>query len=173
MDIGDEDQNLNTPAAIHINIYLPLYDAGARVMSSSWGASTNDYSLDAFNSDTFMKSYPESIILYAAGNDGDEGSGSVVSPSTGKNVVSVGAGLNDYKSWKSITGTSNKSKYNLNNIASFSSKGPTSDGRIKPDIMGQGYYIKSSSADNTASAGHTSNVVFAGTSMVFENYHIE
>ena len=80
-------------------------------------------------------------MVFAAGNCGDattddlinrcsvldEGEGTVLSPAQGKNVVAVGA--------SESAGVSGK---DLDTVSSFSSKGPTIDGRIKPDVLAPG-----------------------------------
>ena len=87
-----------------------------------------------------------SYICTAAGNNGTTTGttnlaySTVASPSTSKNCVTVGAGLNDHQSWLAYGGTD--TLFNSNNIADFSSKGPTSDGRLKPDIVAPGKLIR-------------------------------
>ncbi|KAN0030671.1 hypothetical protein ACTA71_009312 [Dictyostelium dimigraforme] len=59
--------------------------------------------------------------------------------------------------------------YNENNICSFSSKGPTHDGRMKPDIVAPGQYItsaRSNGANSTDQCGDGSlpNTNTSGTS---------
>jgi len=63
---------------------------------------------------------------------------------TGKNIISVGA-------WTSTA----KSGYGLtkNTIAGFSSKGPTADGRMKPDISAPGAVLASSVPNTSAVTG--------------------
>ena len=63
---------------------------------------------------------------------------------TGKNIISVGA-------WT----TTAKSGYGLtkNTIAGFSSKGPTADGRMKPDISAPGAVLASSVPNTSAVTG--------------------
>ncbi|EFA81025.1 ABC transporter B family protein [Heterostelium album PN500] len=70
--------------------------------------------------------------------------------------------------------TSNTALYNQNNIASFSSKGPTHDSRVKPDIVAPGQFIISSMSNgqnNTNQCGATgalstdSLLALEGTSM--------
>ena len=63
--------------------------------------------------------------MFAAGNSGP-GQGSVGSPSTAKSALSVGA---------TRRGTG------AEQMASFSSCGPTDDGRIKPDLVAPGEKI--------------------------------
>ena len=86
-----------------------------------------------------MWDYPESVILIAAGNDGESGSNTVGSPATCKNGISVGASLNDETSWN-LNGrvSTDAAKLSKNALAMFSSRGPTADGRLKPDICGVG-----------------------------------
>jgi len=105
-----------------------------------------------------MYEYPDSLILFAAGNDGSQGWNSVVSPSTNKNGISCGAGLNDQNSFMENEGDFEKSimqksspqtqilpfyegetLISVNELAYFSSRGPTADGRLKPDIIGPGW----------------------------------
>lgn len=50
------------------------------------------------------------------------------------------------------------------NMASFSSMGPTLDGRIKPDIVAPGDSITSSSSDNMLSTQQCTFTVLSGTS---------
>src|SRR5512133_3724479 len=64
------------------------------------------------------------IIVNSIGNEGADKVGSLVAPADVDAVISVGA-LN-------ISG---------NSIASFSSTGPTSDGRIKPDLVARGEFV--------------------------------
>jgi serine protease AprX len=64
------------------------------------------------------------IIVNSMGNEGADKKGSLVAPADVDAVISVGA--------LDISG---------NAIASFSSTGPTSDGRIKPDLVARGAYV--------------------------------
>ncbi|KAN0027505.1 hypothetical protein ACTFIU_010464 [Dictyostelium citrinum] len=78
------------------------------------------------------------LIVNSAGNDGNKGIGS---PADGKYVISVGAVDQNGK------------------VASFSSIGPSADGRVKPDIMGFG--VKNYHA---SSSGYSSYSIGSGTS---------
>jgi hypothetical protein len=95
--------------------------------------------------DIFMWDHPDSLIFVAAGNDGDTGTengvGTVGTPATHKNGVSVGASLNSIESFKAynlISLFGQKGEYNDRSLASFSSRGPTKDGRLKPEVCGVG-----------------------------------
>ena len=64
---------------------------------------------------------------------------------TGNSIISVGA-YTSKNSWTSFSGTNQTapSSSNIGSIAAFSSKGPTIDGRIKPDITAPGNILASS-----------------------------
>ena len=68
--------------------------AGARIHSNSWGANINAYTLPTADVDEFMHSFDEMLILFAAGNSGQEGPGSIGAPATCKNCLTVGASEN-------------------------------------------------------------------------------
>ncbi len=110
------------------------YDQGARVHSNSWGDNENaevqnTYSTGSEDVDAFVWSHPDMVVVFAAGNAGPF-AGSVSSPSTAKNCLSVG-------------GTWNGDGVNL--VYLVSGRGPTGDGRIKPDVMAP--------ANNTSARG--------------------
>jgi serine protease AprX len=73
------------------------------------------------------------IVVFAAGN---EGFGGIREPATAKNIITVGA-------------TGNNVNLDPDQIASFSSNGPTNDGRRKPDVMAPGYRVTSCQAGST------------------------
>jgi uncharacterized membrane protein/subtilisin family serine protease len=128
------------------------YTSGAVVQSNSWGggySGTYDYSAASYDicvrdSDNVLPGNQSLSVCFSAGNLGQYGAGSVVPPSTAKNVISVGATDNS----------------NGQSIAYFSSRGPCDDGRIKPDLMAPGMTV-TSCAGNSAS----SYVGAQGTSM--------
>lgn len=141
------------------------YDAGARVYNISMSFSGQGrYDLIAWHIDDFVWRHPDMVVVVAAGNesrdanrDGRVESGSVTSPGTAKNVITVGAtesirrdiGLdmtwgqawpNDFPA--PPLGTDHLAN-NPNHIAAFSGRGPTRDGRIKPDVLAPGTNIVS------------------------------
>lgn len=75
------------------------------------------------------------VTMTAAGNEGNTSWGYITAPADGFNTIAVGA--------VNITG----------NAASFSSRGPTFDGRIKPDISALGVTVFGAAA----SGGYYSN----------------
>jgi len=97
-----------------------------KLMSNSWGNSVNGaYTANAAQVDQFMWDHPDFLVFFSNGNDGPSG-GSVGSPATAKNCVSVG-------------GCQNASGYTQ--IYAFSSRGPTQDGRYKPTILTPGQNV--------------------------------
>jgi hypothetical protein len=72
------------------------WDQGARLHSNSWGDEENflphnRYTERAADVDRFVWEHPVMAVLFAAGNAGQEGDDTVISPATAKNVVAVGA----------------------------------------------------------------------------------
>ena len=110
----------------------------AHVQSNSWGAQSSwgQYTSDSRSADSFLHDYDDFLVLFAAGNEGSQGAQSIAPPATAKNVLTVGA---------STTGRPGTAS--AGQVASFSSIGPTADGRIKPDIIAPGVQICSSRAE--------------------------
>jgi hypothetical protein len=96
-----------------------------------------------------MWNHKDFLIFFAAGNSGP-GTGTVGSPSTAKSAVSVGA---------TLRGTS------ANSMASFSSCGPTDDGRIKPEVTIPGSGIISAANDRNIASNNCNTRSMSGTSM--------
>ncbi len=88
------------------------------------------------------------IVIVAAGNSGPK-EGTILSPGISRNVITVGA-VDDKRTIDPSDDT----------IAPFSSRGPTIEGLVKPDIVAPGVNIKSLS--NTSYDGYHS---LSGTSM--------
>jgi hypothetical protein len=141
------------------------------------------YNVEAAQFDRVVYSHPTFLPVVAAGNDrnddgpssgsyrtltrqgtwqtktitsdrrdpdgGPEGYDSISGASLAKNVLTVG---------------SVRFSQNQASVSSFSSFGPTDDGRIKPDLVGSGEQIFSTLASGIAAYGHSS-----GTSMASPN----
>ena len=137
------------------------YNAGARIHTNSWGSQSGfgDYSTQSEDADDRTStwdqywSYDGMTVLFAAGNERDDG---VSSPGTAKNVITVGGHKNRY------SGAPDEMYY-------WSSRGPTDDGRIKPDLVAPGDYVRSCKAQEASSAGgswsNTWYMEYSGTSM--------
>ncbi|MCL6451913.1 MAG: S8 family serine peptidase [Acetobacteraceae bacterium] len=129
----------------YFGFWEQAYNAGARINSNSWGSNSGGaYGASDSDADRVTRTYRQYVLSIAAGNSGSSGSNTVGSPACAKNVITVGA-----------TETSTPE-----NIAYFSSRGPTDDSRIKPDVMAPGSYI--TSAQRGVVDGYTQ---MQGTSM--------
>ncbi|HYV08324.1 MAG TPA: S8 family serine peptidase [Thermoplasmata archaeon] len=115
----DYDDLFGPPGLVYNDAVAPV-----RVHSNSWGADTNVYDVQARMVDAFVWAHPDMTILFAAGNAGS-GSGTVGTPGTAKDIVTVGGAYNPDPV---IAGAQN-------DLAALSSRGPTIDGRIKPTIV--------------------------------------
>ncbi len=133
-DIGNDQDGCLDGADNPIPLYLQALSGGARIHSDSYGGSNADGTYDSTDraADQFLFDHEEMALFFAAGNDGPDQT-TIGSPANGKNVISVGA-----------LGHGNSTA-----VASFSSRGPTADGRVKPDLMAPG--VATVSAAGTAS----------------------
>lgn len=137
MDIGDSSGALRLPLDSQIlNTGFPE----AKIHSASWGSTVNAYTTQARNFDQYMYDNDEFLIVVAAGNSGNgDAPNTVGTPATAKNIIAVGAHHN--------AGTSTPSRgLGPSYIADFSSRGPTLDGRTKPDILAPGKAVLSAGA---------------------------
>jgi len=152
-DIGVAGQPfLDVPRSLRRELFPPAKESGAAIHTNSWGSTANRYTLNARDIDQYSYENEEFVVLVAAGNDGSRGRGSLGSPATAKNCISVGASVN------AATGS-------IEDMASFSSRGPTSDGRIKPDIAAPGHAVDSANSSPNPSAATCSITRQSGTSM--------
>ncbi len=105
---------------IHLGRGLP-YTILQHSGSWGWGNSSGTYLLQDASTDAYVYANPDFLNLYAAGNE--YSSTRIRNPGMAKNILTVGAMLNSTNSTQ---------------IASFSSRGPTQDNRIKPNITAPG-----------------------------------
>lgn len=136
-------------------IFRQAFQQGARIHNNSWGDQENNpdrsrYTAGSEDADQFMWNNKDFILVFAAGNAGREGLMTIGSPSTGKNVVSVGA---------------TERGAGAEGIAVFSSCGTTTDGRVKPDVTMPGAGILSAAADGDLSTSNCTTRAISGTSM--------
>jgi hypothetical protein len=145
-------------------------DSGAALHTNSWGsAAAGRYTTDSEDVDEYVWLHKDFTILFAAGNEGVDGDangvvdlGSVGSPGTAKNCITVGASESDRSSggynpggacsawgtcWPSDFPADPVRSDRLSNdpagLAAFSSRGPTRDDRLKPDVVAPGTNIAS------------------------------
>ena len=166
---NDNTGNFQSPSLN--NLLNTAYNAGARTHTNSWGSSaasqqgkynseTEDVDSRANYYDRYYNGVEGLTILFAAGNDGPN-SGTVSPPATAKNIISVGNHKNRYSGSPDV-------------MMSGSSRGPTDDGRIKPDLVAPGGYVRSCRAQEATDTGSStwSNsyyLEYTGTSMATPN----
>ncbi|HYP28851.1 MAG TPA: S8 family serine peptidase [Blastocatellia bacterium] len=136
------------------NLESKGYNDGARISTNSWGAAVGGaYDVRAQTYDALVRdsqpagsTFPtagnqEMVIIFSAGNSG-AGANTIGSPGTGKNIISVGAAENVQAfGGADFCGINDAGADNANDIISFSSRGPTDDGRVKPDIQAPGTHV--------------------------------
>jgi hypothetical protein len=151
-------------------LFRQAHAAGARVHTNSWGAPVGGvYNQNARAVDRFVWEHPDFLVLFSAGNSGVDSNvdgvidaDSVGSPGTAKNCLTVGASENNRPAgsqpkpgrdirwdqfgsplrWPVLHAAGHVSD-DIDGMAPFSSRGPTDDGRIKPDVVAPGTNVLS------------------------------
>jgi hypothetical protein len=162
------------------------YNNGARISTNSWGAnSAGAYNADSQAYDTLVRDAQptgatfsaagnqEMVICFSAGNAGS-GATTIGTPGTAKNIICVGAG-EGVQAFGGADGCAiaDAGADNANDMATFSSRGPCTDGRKKPDIVAPGTHISGGvvqqavpGATGLADACFTGNGVCGGSSTI-------
>jgi hypothetical protein len=156
---------------------LSAYNAGANITSNSWGSNVAGlYDAEAQAYDALTRdasSTPpgnqEMLHVFSAGNAGLSGPQTVGSPAP-KNVLTVGAteGVRDVGI---PDGCGSTGSATADDIANFSSRGPTSDGRNKPDIVARHAYSGPASQDPAIMAWASATVSPAGQTLYMVQRH--
>lgn len=179
-DVGQHDGSLDGLAVGQTDLQQQAHDSGARIHNDSYGipaasaGDQNTYDLDSQDLDEVMWRLRHYTIFFSAGNDGASPGGLGGGGSTAKNTLSVGATVNGSQG--------------AEDLAFFSSHGPTSDGRFKPDLMAPGDTINSATenapvggqsqtdppnnncATSTASGTSFSSPTLAGAGLLVRQY---
>lgn len=194
-----EDGSLRGIPEDNGDLMRQAYADGARIHTNSWGGPTGGnllaptyggYVETSQQVDQAAWEHKDVLILFAAGNQGVDANGdgvvdpdSIGQPGTAKNVLTVGAsenlrpGDNGGCSWGACFSDYGANPIadddvsdNASGMAAFSSRGPTDDGRIKPDIVAPGTNVVSArSRHPLAGSGwgeyNASYIYEGGTSM--------
>lgn len=157
------------------DLYLQAYTGGARIHTNSWGStSAGAYTTYSNQTDDFMNTHQDMLILFSAGNSGIDSNSdgkvdldSIGSPGTAKNCLTIGASEN-YRNpsgnvftygtaWPTDFPTdpvnSDQIDDNMDGLAAFSSRGPTDDNRYKPELVAPGTNIISVKSQATSGTG--------------------
>lgn len=119
-----------------VNLLEQEYGAGARISTNSWGSS-GSYSGYGLAADVACWAHEDLLLLFSAGNSGG---GGVNGSAACKNCLAVGASENFDSTFADAFGI-----LDPENMTNFSSRGPTADGRIKPDVVAPGHFVHSAS----------------------------
>ncbi|MCC6819423.1 MAG: S8 family serine peptidase [Verrucomicrobia subdivision 3 bacterium] len=160
----------------YANLQSRAYQDGARISANSWGMTNNSYTVDAQAYDALVRDAQpdgsafaapgnqEMVIVFAAGNRGTN-LNTVGAPGTAKNVITVGAAENVRSSTVANGGNSSfgndgcgysdANSDSASDLASFSSHGPCSDGRQKPDLVAPGSHITGGVAQSVSATNGT------------------
>jgi hypothetical protein len=162
------------PVSLHDLFAVPYENDRARIHSNSWGSVGNFgvYDSQAHEVDDFIYTHRDILICFAAGNDGTDRDAngqidpnSVTPPGTAKNCLTVGACENHRPGQTLTYGQGWPRDFPANPIktdrvandpegmVAFSSRGPTNDQRIKPDVVAPGSFILSTRSRATRSEG--------------------
>ncbi len=150
----------------------PYNDDDARIHTNSWGSTLGDgsYNSNSAEVDEFVWNNPDCVIIFSAGNEGVDRNAngvidprSITPPGTARNCITIGATENNrpdftvtYQqgfSYPANPIASDRMADNPEGMVAFSSRGPTTDGRIKPDLVAPGSFILSTRSRNTNSTG--------------------
>lgn len=137
------------------------YRSGARIHVLAWGsAAGGTYDNDSYEADLYLREHREALVLVAAGNSGSDRNGdrvidggSLESPATAKNAMTIGATEGSDPNGFPVTWSRLQAEGRVfanaadladpvygqpERMALLSSAGPTSDGRTKPDLSAPG-----------------------------------
>ena len=177
--VGDFGNILCVPDNIENYLFAPAYSKGARIHTNSWGGTSGNesnpygvYTSYSHQADSAAWNMKDMAILFAAGNAGEDRDenglvdlDSLASPGTAKNVITVGASENLRTGFTVTWGAgfpadnwvdpifNDPIADDQDGMAPFSSRGPTDDGRIKPDLVAPGTLIISARSHDPNSPG--------------------
>lgn len=131
-------------------IVAGAYELGARIGNNSWGGAGSNYNSVDAEYDAIVRDVNQDpgdgeqafLPVFSVGNEGPTAY-SIGWPATAKNVLSVGASEGYRPGFTDGCGTLSTDSDSVDHVAVFSSRGPTGDGRIKPDIVAPGSHIHS------------------------------
>ncbi|TYB50078.1 S8 family serine peptidase [Nonomuraea sp. PA05] len=160
----DEQGEWSLPEDLR-RLFGPVYDAdGVRVHNNSWGTIEVGlpYEYGGWEIDDFVWNHPDMVICFAASNDATDGDGdgvidrgTVGGVAAAKNCITVGASENARPDLTKTYGElkpdgfpaepirSDRMADAAHGMAAFSNRGPTKEGRYKPDLVAPGTSVLS------------------------------
>ncbi len=164
----EDDDSGNFGGVSMDTLLRKAYEGNSHIHTNSWGTSGyfGEYTTSSEDTDSRTNQYDQfwsyngMLVLISAGNDGSD-SDTITPPATAKNAVTVG---NHHNRGGGAPST----------LSDSSSRGPTDDGRIKPDVTAPGAWVRSclsQDATETSGSSWTSQwyLEYSGTSMAAPN----
>lgn len=160
---GQPSNRLSLPSDLD-SLFEQALSSGAHIHTNSWGSEADGaYTSYAQDVDEFVWDHKDFVILFAAGNyaadsdqDGVVDLGSMAAPATAKNCITVGAAEGDrptgggkdilwgMEGWFPAEPlASDHFSDDPGGMAAYSGRGPTVDGRVKPDLVAPGTNVLS------------------------------
>lgn len=153
-DINGYNHVLNSPTT---NTTL-----GVMVTSTSYSQGCNDYTTDTQTGDQILHDNPTLLHVYSAGNNG----GADCGYGAGAGWANVTGG---YKQGKNVIACGNLNY--LDALEASSSRGPSSDGRVKPDICANGAGQLSTDGPNDYQVGGGTSAACPGIAGIVTQLH--
>ena len=149
--IADSGELFGNSQKTLVDLLTNAFDAESRIHTNSWGPGWSGqvpYNNSSVDLDTFVSDHGDMVVCFAAGNDGAETTtlGHIGAQAAAKNCITVGSCENKRKSKNAKCDTFKADgalEGNPDKISWFSSRGPTIEGRIKPDVVAPGAMILS------------------------------
>ncbi len=160
LDASDDDDYLYIPS----NLETLVANSGASVHSASWGSYTGgEYNDMASRWDSMARANPTVCPVQSAGNDGPDG----VVGATQKGGLIVAACLSRAAAFANLDSNQRTHQPELfahTSQIDFSSRGPSADGRLIPQVCAPGFQVWVPYALYPSTSDHTDYVRADGTS---------
>ncbi len=160
-------------------VLFQAYQQGVRIHSNSWGdrqgtpadqtPPTGNYGTGARDLDAFVDAHPDMLVVFNTGNAGSDGVETTLSsPGCAKNTLQVGG--------MQFLGNGKRQ------VVFYSGKGPTLDGRLKPELVGPASVLAGDSDfdvttrncdDSTQGGTSWSSPTVAGAAALARQYYRE
>jgi len=186
-DISSVEGVLNIPAD-ETALFQSAAAAGAKIFVVTWGSgNTSFYTTQAQAIDQWIITQQTGLVIIAAGNSGfgqkvNNSRASLTNEAVSKNALVVGSCLSTLEGFlQGIAGDQQQdyigydALYGTQTLSDFSGRGPTADGRIKPDIVAPGESLNSATTafcgvPTTAKGTSSAAAVAAGVAALLGQY---
>ncbi|HXI02518.1 MAG TPA: S8 family serine peptidase, partial [Candidatus Saccharimonadales bacterium] len=141
-------------------ILTQAWDEGARISNNSWGIGGSAYSSVAAEYDAIVRDVDRDpsdgdqpmVVVVSSGNGGPADY-TVTNPAVAKNVITVGGSESVRPEATDGCGTGPEGADDAGELKTTSSRGPTTDGRLKPDLVAPGSHIVSTVSQSPSYGG--------------------